>query len=916
MNALFRIPTHDDPRLRVFGLLSVYIILGITILGFNRSPSQILLVVVTCCVFDVVLHKLIKGQWLFPFSALITGLSLSILVNYAHGGYVVLIPIFFAISSKYLITFNGRHVFNPALFGIVAALLLGDNMLSVSPAYQWGGGIAMAAFIVTAAIMIVTKKIHRNTLIISFLLFYGLALTYRAFLTRYHVPPEVLFMGAITSPALYLFAFFMITDPATSPNSRLGQVLMAAIIVIIDLLLHFRESLNTFFMAGFASFTLRWAYLHINHHFKRSTAENTTQYPNFSNLAKRWGTIGCIGVTGWLLGQHVYAGNGTINATFQLTKLTPEHTSLEAEPGTVLNDVDPQLAHIAKWLLSIGDAVSVADYDQDGLQDFFVTYPLKATSDRAALYRNIGNFQFERIPLPALSEHYKQPEKNGLPSAALWIDIDNDTDADLWVSGGFGTGRLLENQLIETGEASFIDTTEQMGLDVFTTSVSANALDYDRDGDLDLIIGNAASSYLPGYNTPTQFSIFNLPKPEYAGDRRMLNVMHRTWHDAMNGGQNLFFKNTQEGFTPVPSIESGLTGTRWTIDVGTGDLNRDGWVDIYLANDFGPDELFMNRQGSFERIEGRFSGDIGQDTYKGMNASFADLDNNLLPDIYVSNVHVPLQAEGSLMWMNNGDVDTMGWRAFKDQAATRNSLNAHRFGWGAALGDINNDGFQDILQANGMVDDAYDRTSDVCEDYWYWNEKIALTPPDVHGYADQWADLRGRCIFHNQAKRVMLNTGNHFIDVAEQVGWDELETSRGIALVDLDNDGDLDVLVSHQFKPVSVFRNDQSTHTNFIGLALQGNGTSCNTGALGTMVEFHYEENGVPKQHYREVVASNGFSSQGDKRLHVGLGSHTGTVDVQIHWCGQQITQQRLKTNQYHDIAQTKDKMLSKVDSQ
>lgn len=903
-STLLRLPSRDDPRLRVFGLLSVYVLLGITVLGFNRAPAQIAFVVFSCCALDVLLHRLIKNQWLFPFSALITGLSLSILVNYAHGAYVVLIPIFFAIASKYLITFKGKHVFNPALFGIVAALLVGDNMLSVSPAYQWGGGVAMAVFIVTAAVMIVTKKINRSALIVSFLLFYALALAYRSYLTRYHIPPEVLFMGALTSPALYLFAFFMITDPATSPHARSGQIVMAAVIVIIDFILHLRESLSTFFYAGFAYFTLRWLYLHVTHQWQHRSMAMALLPRSLFSIGKRWATIGVLGVSGWLVGQQVIANDQQQHSGFYLAALPVEQTQLSARPSRVLTEVDPKVAHIAKWILSIGDAVAVADYDQDGLQDIFLTYPLKHAQDRAALYRNTGNFKFERVALPEITEYFSNPASNGLPSAALWFDADNDGDADLWISAGFGAGRMLENQLAQTGQARFIDITKEKGLDIFSTSVSANALDYDRDGDLDLFIGNAASSYLPGYESPKRFTLFDLPEPEYAGDRRMLNFMHRTWYDANNGGENLLLENRQGGFTRVMESLSGLGGTRWTIDVGTGDVNRDGWVDLYLANDFGPDELFINQQGQFKRTKGRFAGDIGNDTYKGMNASFADVDNNMYPDIYVSNVHVPLQAEGSLLWMNQGDLESRGWKAFADEATTRNGLNAHRFGWGAALGDINLDGRIDILQANGMVDDDYDRNSSTCDDYWYWNEKIALTTPDVHGYADQWADLRGRCIFHNEAKRVMLNNGAHFVDVANQVGWHELETSRGIAMVDLDNDGDLDVLVSHQFKPVSVYKNEQGATTNWIGLLLEGDGLQCNRDALGTMVEFHYEQHGMPFQQYREVVASNGFSAQGDKRLLVGLGDYSGSVTVTINWCGNAKTTQTLPAGEYHRIQQ------------
>ena len=177
-----------DPRLAVAGILLCYLLAGVMLLGFNRSPLQILLVISMACGFDVLLHRLIRGQWLFPLSALITGMSLSILVNYAHGSWLPAIPVFMAIASKYVFTFNGRHVYNPALFGIVSALVLGGNMLSVSPAYQWGGYPAMAFFVVTAAVMAFGLRIQRLVLVATFLGLYFAALLLRAWLTQHHVP--------------------------------------------------------------------------------------------------------------------------------------------------------------------------------------------------------------------------------------------------------------------------------------------------------------------------------------------------------------------------------------------------------------------------------------------------------------------------------------------------------------------------------------------------------------------------------------------------------------------------------------------------------------------------------------------------------------------------------------------------------
>jgi len=492
----------------------------------------------------------------------------------------------------------------------------------------------------------------------------------------------------------------------------------------------------------------------------------------------------------------------------------------------------------------------------------------------------------------------RSPERHGLISGALFLDYDGDGDKDLLVLAGWGRLRLLQNRLVEDGKLAFVDVTRAAGLDDYAVSVAVNALDINRDGRLDLVVGHAISPLLPGYATPTPFNAFKLPQPAYAGDRRMFNFMHRTWHDAANGGGVSVYLGRQGGFQRVDERAYGLTEKRWTIAIGAGDLDNDGWPDLYLANDFGPDQLLINRGGRrFETVKGAVSGDIGRDTYKGMNASLGDIDGNGFLDVYVSNVHHKLQAEGSLLWMNGGGAHAAAW---SDQAARRNALNEKRFGWGAAIGDIDRDGRPDILQANGMVDDRYDRKYAGCPDYWYWNDKIALSPPDVHGYADRWADLRGRCIFPRERDRIYLNRGSHFVDVAQQAGWTQPGNSRGIALIDLDNDGALDVIVTHQFLPVSIYRNVQA-EKSWIGLALEGNARDCNRDAVGTRVWIE----AAGRRQMREVHAANGFSAQGDRRLLFGLGTHKGSVQAEIYWCGSREPRRvTLPANRYHQLRQ------------
>ncbi|MGH7552490.1 MAG: FG-GAP-like repeat-containing protein, partial [Longimicrobiales bacterium] len=258
-----RKPSWQDPRVPFVCILVCYVALGVTVLGFNRSPLQVLLTVAAACALDMALHFVLRGRrLLFPLSAAISGFGLAILVNFAHGPWLPLIPVFFAIASKYAITFRGRHVFNPTLFAVVVCLKLPGGVFSVAPAYQWGGSAAMAAFVVTAALALFVFRIGRNPLIISFLGFYFLELALRAWITRFHVPPETLFLGAVTSASFYLFTFFMITDPQTSPASTRGQVGMSAVIVLVDLILHRFESLSTLFFAGFVWFAGRFLWLH------------------------------------------------------------------------------------------------------------------------------------------------------------------------------------------------------------------------------------------------------------------------------------------------------------------------------------------------------------------------------------------------------------------------------------------------------------------------------------------------------------------------------------------------------------------------------------------------------------------------------------------------------------------------------
>jgi hypothetical protein len=269
-------------------------------------------------------------------------------------------------------------------------------------------------------------------------------------------------------------------------------------------------------------------------------------------------------------------------------------------------------------------------------------------------------------------------------------------------------------------------------------------------------------------------------------------------------------------------------------------------------------------------------------------------------------VHHPLQAEGSLLWMNRGE-DGNGNPILVDEASARNVLNEDRFGWGAAIGDLNNRGWLDIVQANGHIDDSLDRQHASCPDYWYINAKLMQSPPEIFTYADQWGDLRGACIWPNEPARVYYNRGAgarpQFVDVAALTGLSRGANSRGVALVDLDNSGRLDAVITNQFAAPEVYRNvSEESSFDWIGLRLVGNGAVCNAGAIGSTVRV--ETAGEPGQ-MAETQAVTGFSAQGDSRVRFGLGRSTGRdATVSVRWCGQAETRYQVPANVYTTIRQ------------
>jgi Na+-translocating ferredoxin:NAD+ oxidoreductase RnfD subunit len=902
------IPSLRDPRIPFALLLTFYALAGTLWLGFNRNPEQILITVASACGLDMALHWILRERRLLvPLSAYITGLSLSLVLNYAHDYFLLFFPVFMAIGSKYLFTRNRSHAFNPSLFGVTATLLLAGSVISTAPAYQWRGNYAVSSFIVMAALTLFVFKVDRAWLVGTFLISYAAQTALRAYVMRFHMPAEMLFLGTMSSPQFFLFAFYMITDPKTSPSSRRGQVGVAIAITLVDLALHLMQSVFTFFYAASIVQAARFLWGHGQHLLEPNGVAKLQRALTSRPVMNSVAVLSTIALLGGVAYTQVLRPRVTISDVgFRFEELSTATTgiSVQMDPGT-LRLVDPRLQHISKWLMSVGSSVAAADVTRSGRQDLFLSNPLAAAKDRNQLLINLGGYHFQRVPVPALDAISNDPQTYGMVTGGVFFDYDGDGYPDLFLTVAFGVPILLHNLYGVTGRVEFEDVSAAAGVDDYAISVTANVLDYDHSGRLSILLANVLNPYLPGYSSPTQLSIFHLPAPAYPGDRRMFKFMHNSWYDATNGGGYVLYRNLGGGRFEKQDVKKlGLPETHWSLSIGTGDLNGDGWTDLYVANDFGPDDVYINDHGRFHRLAGTTFGDVGKDTYKGMNSSLADLARTGRLDVYVSDVHHALQAEGSLLWMNQG-VDARGNPILVDEASARGVLNEDRFGWGAAVGDLENRGWLDIVQANGHIDDSLDRQYSSCPDYWYINAKLMQSPPDIFMYADQWGDLRGACIWPNETTRVYYNRGAdarpQFVDVAALTGLTRGSNSRGVALVDLDNTGRLDMVISNQFAPPSLYRNvGLEGSADWVGLRVIGDGVRCNADAVGSTISV--ETPGEPRQ-TAEAQAVTGFSAQGDSRVHFGLGQSTGReVTVGVRWCGQAETRYQVPANAYTTI--------------
>jgi hypothetical protein len=492
---------------------------------------------------------------------------------------------------------------------------------------------------------------------------------------------------------------------------------------------------------------------------------------------------------------------------------------------------------------SVSGGAAIFDYDGDGLPDVYLlngsTIPAmqgKEKPPRAALYRNLGNWKFEDVTDKARVAN----ERWGMGVAVG--DYDNDGRPDVYV-GNFGISRLYHNN----GDGTFIDVAEKLGVARKGWSTGASWGDYDGDGRLDL--------FVPGY---VDFDIDNLPpnpsaasKPGNVGQNfcQFRGVPMFCGPRGLPGeGDTLYHQKADGSFEDV-SVKAGVNDPQKYYGFSSAfvHINEDSLLDLIVVNDSTPKQLYINKgDGTFEDSgypSGVALNENGREQ-AGMGLAVGDYDNDGRVDFHITN----FSDDSNVLYHNDGDGN------FTDvtSQAGLGEVTVPFLGWGTNFLDYDNDGWKDLIVANGHVYPGVDDHQ--------WGTSYAQQP----------------LLFHN-----LRNGKFERIGAAPASGLAEAWCSRGTAIGDLDGDGRLDVVINNLDSKPSILRNVSTPVGHWLELRLVGDvSKKSSRDAIGAIV---YVTTGKMRQR-QDVISGNSYASQSDLTLHFGLGAATAVDKVEIKW--------------------------------
>lgn len=512
------------------------------------------------------------------------------------------------------------------------------------------------------------------------------------------------------------------------------------------------------------------------------------------------------------------------------------------EPSKVAKFVDVTSArglnfrHVAshtsrKYLIeTMAPGVALFDYDNDGRLDIFLLNgaPLSDPTPKGTAPQKTGDAYWNRLYRQKADGTFEDVTKMaGLQGAGYGMgvavgDYDNDGYEDLYVTA-YGGNRLYHNN----GNGTFSDVTETAGVQGSGWSTSAAWVDLDGDGLLDLIV----LRYL-------QWDFDDV----WCGERK---EGYRSYchPDAFPPTTSLVYHNDGNGHFTEVSQKIGFSEPGKGLGIALADYDHDGHVDIFVANDSMAEFLYRNKgDGTFENVA-LVSGvavDGEGHTYAGMGVDFADYNNDGLPDLVITDLANQMFA----LYRNNGD----GTFSYESYPSGIGRMTMTHSGWGVRFLDYDNDGWRDLLIAQGHDLDT-----------------IELTSPNLR---------------YREPMLLARNTGRGFVDVSAEAGsvFHEAWVGRGMAIGDIDNDGRLDAVVATNDGLAYILHNETPSPNHWLMLRLVGH--KSNRDAIGAEVKVVSAKG----SQFGTVTTASSYLSSSDKRLHFGLGTDAVAEMVEIRW--------------------------------
>lgn len=511
-----------------------------------------------------------------------------------------------------------------------------------------------------------------------------------------------------------------------------------------------------------------------------------------------------------------------------------------------------------------GGGVAIGDINNDGLQDVLFT----GNMVKNRLYLNKGDFKFEDI-----TQSSGIADKQGWCTGATMVDINGDGKLDIYInrSADISAEKRKNLLFINNGDLTFAEKAGQYGLDDGGYSTQSSFFDFDKDGDLDMFLINHS---LQEYTTGVQenISLRTQQNPDFA------NKLYRN--------DNGYFKNI--------SAEAGITSNVLTFGLGVGisDINSDGWLDIYVSNDFNErDNLFVNNgNGTFTD---KLTESMNQISMYSMGSDVADYNNDGLTDIVTLDM---LPEDNRTQKMHSGaeNFDKMQFlfeKGFYYQFS-RNMLQKNNgdgtfteigqfagvsntdWSWAALFSDFDNDGNKDLFITNGYVKDYTDM------DFLKYTVDRTIKQRQegreivVSEFIEKMpTNAISNYIFHNKGN-------DRFEKKNAEWGLDQKGVSAGAAYADLDNDGDMDLVVNNTNEYAAVYRNNNERLTKNNYLRIQLKGDAKNSWGIGAKVVLYCK--GV--KYYQEQIPVRGFQSAVDPILNFGIGSNKMVDSILVVW--------------------------------